>query len=177
MFLANSKFDEGTIPDSYQSLTNLVDLSLAKSLRTGTIPSWIGGLEQLVLLDLHSNSLTGTIPSDLAGMQNLEFLLLNRNKLTGEIPTNLAFADLLQIIYVDNNSLNGTMNAVCDAASSLLSAVADCAAPELSCRCCNVCCDDSVDGCNDKDAISQYDPQWEGGYKRSVYEFDKNLGS
>lgn len=177
LFIANTKFDKGSIPDSYQSLTNLVDLSLAESLRTGTIPSWLDDLDQLILLDLHSNSLTGTIPSGLAGMKSVEFLLLNRNELSGEIPSNLAFADLLQVIYVDGNSLNGTMNSVCDAASSLLSAVSDCAAPEISCRCCNVCCDDDVGGCNGRDAISQYDPQWEGGYKRSFYEFDKNLGS
>ncbi|KAI2512476.1 hypothetical protein MHU86_1929 [Fragilaria crotonensis] len=86
LFIANTKFDKGTIPDSYQSLTNLVDLSLAKSLRTGTIPSWVDDLDQLILLDLHSNSLTGTIPSGLAGMQSIEFLLLNRNELTAKSP-------------------------------------------------------------------------------------------
>ena len=193
LFLADTKFDKGSIPDSYQALTNLVDLSLMSSSRTGSIPPWVDALDQLVLLDLHSNSLTGTIPSTLADLSNLEFLLLNRNELTGEMPTNLAFADVLQIIHVDHNSLNGTMDAVCDAASLLQDAISDCGVvsnsgdggvPEISCRCCNLCCVDTNDddsdenACNTKDAVSQFDPKWENVFSRSFYDFEKDfLGS
>jgi hypothetical protein len=173
LFLADTTFDAGTIPDSYQALTDLVDLSLKASSRTGVIPSWLENLDRLVLLDLHLNSLIGTIPSNLGGMDSLEFLLLNRNQLTGTIPSELALATSLQIIFVEGNSLAGTMDFICDA-SSLLAAAADCGGsifPEIACKCCNECCYDSIPDCNSGQFLGQYEPQWADGYKRQYYDF------
>jgi Leucine-rich repeat (LRR) protein len=87
LFLANTKFLPGPIPDVYQQLTLLADLSLKKSSRTGSIPTWVGLLDRLVLLDLDYNDFSGSVPSEIGDMASLTFLLLNRNSLTGPVPT------------------------------------------------------------------------------------------
>lgn len=86
LFLANTTFDSGPIPDSFQQLTKLIDWSLKSSSRTGSIPDWVSDLDSLVLLDLHLNQLSGALPARVGAMSNLEFLLLNQNDLSGEIP-------------------------------------------------------------------------------------------
>jgi Leucine-rich repeat (LRR) protein len=177
LFLANSNFDAGSIPKSYGNLIKLVDLSLKASSRTGHVPSWLDKLDELKLLDLHQNNLTGTIPPSLGNMTRLEFLLLNRNQLTGTIPSELALANSLQIIFIDGNSLSGTMDPICFDATYLMASAADCGSisnstEEVTCSCCNICCVDSDETCNNRNYLSEFDPQWEDGYKRRFYDFD-----
>lgn len=87
LFLADTSFDQGPIPESYKKLTNLRDFSVKDSARNGTIPSWFSTFSNLILLDLDSNELTGPLPEVLP--ENLNFLLVNRNSLTGTIPSSL----------------------------------------------------------------------------------------
>lgn len=202
LFMADTLFEPGPIPDSYQFLSKMVDLSLKKSSRDGPIPEWIAKLNELVLLDLHTNSLTGTIPSDIGDMQSLEFLLLNRNELTGSIPSSMSSMSnlrkcmyipvhfftcsfpalthspvLSEIVFLEGNSLSGSMDPVC--APSLLAAVADCGGivPEVECLCCNLCCSDADPGCNGgMDFLAQFDPQWETNFDRNgVYVFTEDF--
>jgi Leucine-rich repeat (LRR) protein len=91
LFLADTTFNAGPMPDELQGLTNLVDFSLKDAGRTGMLPAWLGDLDKIVLLDLDSNAFTGAIPTEIANMANLRVLLLNRNDLTGAIPTELGF--------------------------------------------------------------------------------------
>ena len=71
---AETAFDVGPIPDSYQHLQNLVDLSLKHSNRNGTIPLWLEAMDDLILLDLGNNKLTGEISWELTDMLSLRFL-------------------------------------------------------------------------------------------------------
>jgi Leucine-rich repeat (LRR) protein len=175
LFLANTNFDAGSIPKSYQKFIKLVDLSLKASSRTGQIPSWFDNLDELKLLDLHQNDLTGTIPPSLGNMTKLEFLLLNRNQLDGTIPSELVSASSLQIVFLDGNSLSGTMDPICNDVANLMASSADCGktnSTEVICSCCNVCCVDTDKGCNSREYLSEYAPEWEDGYKRRFYDFE-----
>mmetsp|Transcript_19393 Transcript_19393/g.28727 ORF Transcript_19393/g.28727 Transcript_19393/m.28727 type:complete len:576 (+) Transcript_19393:42-1769(+) len=87
LFLADTTFEPGSIPESYQKLTNLKDFSVKDSARSGNIPAWFSKLSKLILLDLDSNKLAGPLPEALP--ENLKFLLINRNLLTGTIPAGL----------------------------------------------------------------------------------------
>lgn len=89
LFLADTSFIPGTIPENYQRLTQLVDLSLKVSQRTGEIPTWIAKLDRLFLLDLDSNAFSSTIPNVFGGFDRLRYLLLQRNDLEGEIPASI----------------------------------------------------------------------------------------
>lgn len=89
LFLADTSFTPGTIPENYQRLTELVDFSLKVSQRTGEIPTWIEKLDRLFLLDLDSNAFSSTIPDVFGGFDRLRYLLLQRNDLEGEIPASI----------------------------------------------------------------------------------------
>ncbi|KAI2501545.1 hypothetical protein MHU86_12922 [Fragilaria crotonensis] len=96
LFMAGVNFTAGSIPDEYQSLTSLVDLSLKSSARTGLLPTWLKDLDRIVLLDLDGNQLNGTIPTIIGNMVNLVFLFLNHNQFKGNVPTELGFASTLR---------------------------------------------------------------------------------
>ena len=100
LFMAETTFDVGTIPERFQNLQNLKDLSLKHSNRNGTIPSWFEDLDELVLLDLDNNELTGEIPYALTDMLNLKFLLLNRNQLQGSLPVEFKGGDKCKSILL-----------------------------------------------------------------------------
>ena len=142
LFLAfNPKLTAGTIPKSWDSLSELVDLSLQGTNRNGTIPGELGLLRKLVMLDLAGNQLTGEIPEDLGTLTNLTFLLLKDNKLTGEIPSSLQKLSLLNTIVLDSNSLTGGASNLCTTNKAGLDVfVSDC--QEIGCEesCCTHCC-------------------------------------
>jgi Leucine-rich repeat (LRR) protein len=99
----------GTIPDSFQQLTQLTELDLDSNLLTGTIPTAIGGLTQLTLLVLEYNQLTGTIPTVLGQLLQLAQLSLGLNRLTGTIPASLGQLPLLRVLSLYDNDLTGTI--------------------------------------------------------------------
>lgn len=83
----NPKLEKGEIPNEFQSLTKLRELSLDDINLTGTIPNWLEQLTDLKLLDLRYNDLTGTIDEiDFSRLSGLSYLLLSDNKFTGPIP-------------------------------------------------------------------------------------------
>jgi Leucine-rich repeat (LRR) protein len=157
LFLAfNPKFTAGTIPKSWDSLSELVDLSLQGTNRNGTIPGELGLLPKLVMLDLAGNQLTGEIPDDLGSLSNLTFLFLKDNKLIGEIPSSFGKLTRLNTVVLDKNNLSGGSSNVCTSQNSELEVfVSDC--EEIACEksCCSQCCgssnaDNNDDSCNVK---------------------------
>jgi Leucine-rich repeat (LRR) protein len=151
LFLAfNPKLTAGPIPKTWDSLSDLVDLSLQGTNRNGTIPGELGLLSNLVLLDLAGNQLTGEIPDDLGALSNLTFLLLKDNKLIGEIPSSLGKLSQLNTIVIDNNSLSGGSSYLCSSNNAGLEVfVSDC--QEIACErsCCTQCCGSSNPDEND----------------------------
>lgn len=173
LFLADTSFSAGIIPDTFQNLTTLVDLSLKQSSRTGMIPSWIHKLKNLVLLDFDSNNLTGGIPKEIGNLTDLAFLLLHRNHLEGNVPEELGLAKSLQYLFLDNNSLSGSLDTMCKQLRRLKRSTSDCGNPsnEITCTCCRVCCDDNnvTEVCTEHaehDFLMLLEPNWSTGYDR-----------
>ena len=153
LFMADTSFDQGPIPDTYRSLEYLKDMSLKHSNRNGAIPLWSQELDHLVLLDLDNNELTGEVPSGLAELSSLRYLLLNRNNLMGMLPAELDHASNLctcpisssrdacttflgtdtfeisclqtGILLLDHNNVTGSLNPFCSL-QPVFGATADC---------------------------------------------------
>jgi len=176
MYLAQNSFQKAAIPSSFADLVSLKQLSLKRTQRTGTIPSWFGNLSSLTMLDLDSNGLTGPIPASIGSLSKLEYLLLNRNKLQGEIPAELSALSHLSFFVADKNQLTGSAEAVCTLPNAQdLFASTDCRGvnPDITCSCCNVCCEDGDSACNDDVWLADSNPMWELDYERAVtVEFD-----
>mmetsp|Transcript_31416 Transcript_31416/g.46325 ORF Transcript_31416/g.46325 Transcript_31416/m.46325 type:complete len:639 (+) Transcript_31416:352-2268(+) len=173
LFLADTSFTAGSIPDTFQNLTALVDLSLKHSGRTGMIPSWIHVLKNLVLLDLDSNNLAGGVPREIGNLTDLTFLFLHRNNLEGTVPEELGMAKSLSYLFLDHNSLSGSLDPICNQLTRLRSSTSDCGYPniEIDCTCCRVCCDDDnvTEACTEiaeHDFLMSLDPHWSTDYKR-----------
>lgn len=165
LFLAfNPQLTAGTIPKSWDSLSELVDLSLQGTNRNGTIPGELGLLRKLVMLDLAGNQLSGEIPDDLGSLSNLSFLFLKDNKLIGEIPSSFEKLTQLNTVVLDKNNLSGGSSNVCTSQASELEVfVSDCEEIECEKSCCTQCCgssnaDDNDDTCNVKWFSRKFSP-------------------
>ncbi|KAH7307103.1 hypothetical protein KP509_22G045800 [Ceratopteris richardii] len=78
----------GAIPNQFNSLKHLTELSLAENMLNGSIPN-LGDLQNLKILDLHDNQLSGSIPDFLGDLPALTTLNLANNNLSGPIPDKL----------------------------------------------------------------------------------------
>eukprot|EP00980_Cylindrotheca_fusiformis_P030579 scaffold25064_cov113-Cylindrotheca_fusiformis.AAC.1 len=142
----------GSIPTELGSLSLLNYLSLSGCSLNGTIPSELGDLSLLTSLGASGNQLVGTIPSEIGNLQQLTVLSLFGNTgLTGTVPTE--FGQLLWILtaYFHSTSLTGGLDDLvfCEISGSAgFQLWSDCGGvvPEITCACCNVCCD--TDGAN-----------------------------
>jgi Leucine-rich repeat (LRR) protein len=105
LFLADMPtLSPGSIPESFQKLQSMVDLSLQNSSRTGPLPYWVEDLDRIQLLDLSDNQLTGELIWVITDMRALRFLLLQRNRLNGTIPTEFTTGDKLFGTYKNGES-------------------------------------------------------------------------
>ncbi|KAI2492840.1 Leucine Rich Repeat [Fragilaria crotonensis] len=182
LFMAGTNFTAGSIPEEYQGLTNLVDLSLKRSGRTGLLPTWLKDLDRLVLLDLDFNEFTGKIPSEIGNMVSLEFLFLNRNQLEGNVPTELGFVSSLQALLLDGNPrLTGNLSLLCEELVNLDRDFvrSDCGAVNTTiiCSCCTCCDPNNTTDCDYGDELAQYDPNWQDNFDRGDYYllYDGNI--
>jgi len=176
LFLADTAFISGTIPDDYENLNFLMDLSLKHADRIGPIPAWFGSFQKMILLDLDDNQLSGTIPSVLGNMTRLNFLMLHRNILLGTVPQELGNLQRMQYLFLDHNDLTGDISSLCSGDPKKHRITSDCAAPsnEIICTCCAVCCDDEEESkdCNihhENDYFAGLEPQWSTTFSRLDY--------
>jgi len=176
LFLADTAFSPGPIPDEFEKLTDLQDLSLKHSSRDGPIPPWIDSLYQLILLDLDNNDLSGTIPVVMGNMTSLNFLLLHRNLFKGTVPEELGNLKRMKYLFLDHNELTGDIESICGDIPRMSRTTSDCGAPtyEIGCTCCTVCCDDDEESsdCNlhgENDFLALLEPQWTSNYNRIDY--------
>lgn len=176
LFVASNPFEAGPIPTFLSSMPNLKDLSLKATNRVGSIPAWMGSLN-LSLLDLDGNDLTGIIPATLGEMTTLQHLLLNRNKLEGNVPESLSKLPNLATLLLDNNGITGSMDHVCSSADHPNFFTADCggSSPEVTCKCCTLCCEAGDDSCNTAAWSGGINPIWENGHERGEYYDFKHI--
>ena len=74
---------------------------------------------------------------------------------------------------LDHNNITGSLDPFCSNVFNLTMASADCKVmttgdvPEVSCDCCDFCCnDDDPKPCNDVDRLAQFDPSWQHTFSR-----------
>jgi len=188
LFMASNEFDAGPIPDYFQNLLSLRELSLKGTSRNGNIPDWIGGFQKLILLDLDNNNLIGAIPETMKDLEELAFLLLNRNQLSGTVPADISLLPKLRILLINendisglgsnNDSLNFCDNIVGTREASEIVFTSDCggSSPVLECTCCTECCGNDDALCNDgSDFLANHDLIWEAGYNRLKFEFSDDI--
>jgi Leucine-rich repeat (LRR) protein len=109
LFLADMPtLTPGSIPESFQRLQNLVDISLQNSSRTGPIPLWVEDWDRVQLLDLSDNALTGELPWTVTDMISLRFLLLHKNRLNGTISEDFTSGTKLFGTCNNDDCNNGT---------------------------------------------------------------------
>ncbi|WCJ28023.1 Receptor kinase-like protein Xa21 [Euphorbia peplus] len=97
----------GDLP-SINDIQELSYLSLAYNEFQGSIPESFGSLSQLELLNLSNNNLTGEIPKSLERLSNLRYLNLSFNKLEGEIPNKGPFLNFSAQSFSSNLALCGS---------------------------------------------------------------------
>ncbi len=97
----------GPIPESLSELTQLTDLILFDNQLSGAIPTKLGSMASLKNLRLATNQLTGSIPAELGDLLNLRNLFLNNNQLTGSIPPSLGRLHQLERLNLGINQLSG----------------------------------------------------------------------
>lgn len=101
-----ANFLNGTIPEQYGRLTNMVFFSCSSNFLTGTIPSSLGKWERVKTLNFLLNFLSGSIPSEF-DLPELTFFEGGDNFLTGTLP--FGPTSSLENLGVGNNQLNGTI--------------------------------------------------------------------
>lgn len=121
----------GSLPSSFDGLSNLLYLVLFDNLLTGRLPTtfpasatsihldknaftgsipstWGGSMPDLWGLSLQGNALTGTIPSSLfSGLTDLYSFDVGDNSLSGPLPT--SFPASIEVVNLENNALTGTI--------------------------------------------------------------------
>jgi len=109
----------GEIPTQIGTMTSLEELHLFGNYFGGTVPTELENLNKLKILDLYANALEGSVPSQIGNLKKLKELDVHDNFLDGKVP-----------------------DEICD--RNLSSLVADCLEgeyKEISCDCCNICCE------------------------------------
>ncbi|WCJ28020.1 Receptor kinase-like protein Xa21 [Euphorbia peplus] len=97
----------GNLP-SINRIQDLSYLSLAYNEFQGSIPESFGSLTQLESLNLSNNNLTGEIPKSLERLSDLRYLNLSFNRLEGEIPTGGPFVNFSGQSFSSNLALCGS---------------------------------------------------------------------
>ncbi|GAV56521.1 Pkinase domain-containing protein/LRR_4 domain-containing protein/LRR_7 domain-containing protein [Cephalotus follicularis] len=102
LIMDNNYLNE-TVPDWFDSLSNLTVLSLKNNQLKGPFPSSIRGITTLTDLVLSGNEISGKVPQ-LSGLTSLRVLDLSGNKLDSDLPN---FPKVLVMVFLGNNSFSG----------------------------------------------------------------------
>ena len=107
----------GTLPSSWQNLTQLNSLYISSNMLNGSLPPKWATLRHLQSLYLSSNHLIGSIPFEYGSMSSLTYLQLSYNRLTGSVPSSLSNLTELTILNLRDNFLRGTLESCFSAAT------------------------------------------------------------
>eukprot|EP00980_Cylindrotheca_fusiformis_P013819 scaffold3579_cov168-Cylindrotheca_fusiformis.AAC.4 len=137
----------GTLPSQIMTLPFIKYLRLSSNKLQGSLLSEIGSLRQLGYLNLQQNDFTGSIPSEIGQLTQLTTLSLAFTQLSGIVPSEMETMPVLKTLFLHGTNITGGLeNIFCERALSFL--YADCrgTTPQISCTCCNFCC--NPDGFN-----------------------------
>ncbi|XP_059628295.1 probable LRR receptor-like serine/threonine-protein kinase At3g47570 [Cornus florida] len=98
-----------SIPTSFWSLTDLLELSLSSNSLSGGLPPDIGNLKAAYLIDLSMNQFSGDIPSTISSLKNLINLSLAHNIIQGPIPDSFGTLVNLEFLDLSQNILSGVI--------------------------------------------------------------------
>ena len=95
-----------TIPSSFWSLKDILQINMSSNSLSGHLPLEVGNLEHVTNIDLSWNLLSGDIPT-IRSLESLANLSLAHNKFQGPIPQ--SFDKLISIEHLDlsDNNLSG----------------------------------------------------------------------
>ncbi|CAN1278018.1 Receptor-like protein EIX1 [Linum perenne] len=99
----------GDIPSSIGDSLSLQVIDLSNNSLSGNIPSTIGNCSFLKALDLSYNDLTAQIPVQLGQLVGLVSLNLSRNQITGKIPETISNMRAISSLDLSNNRLSGSI--------------------------------------------------------------------
>ncbi len=109
--LSNNAF-QGTLPESWGNLTNLIDLSVwGRGMQNrgivGSLPSSWANLTNLEQLNISFTKLTGPLPASWSALTNLDELKIFFNNIKGEIPDTWSVftTQQFQRFWLQNNNL------------------------------------------------------------------------
>jgi hypothetical protein len=127
-------------------------VSIGLNMFAGSLPSAIGKWTGITFFNAGTNKFSGSMPSTIGAWTAIQTFYADTNDFSGTLPSAIANWASLKTFDIHKNRFAGTMptiGSVC-ALTSQGSAEwkADCNVPaEITCPCCNVCCDASGEGC------------------------------
>lgn len=160
------------IPSEYALMTSLTSLQVHDNELTGILPTQLMGLPLLEYFRVSANNLRGSIHTEISNLSRLTYFNVQQNDFTGAVPSqigmltdltslSLAFTNLtgdipsemenlvnLDLLFLHGIQATGGLdNFFCNRRLSFF--FADCrgASPEISCTCCNYCCNNDGDAC------------------------------
>lgn len=74
------------------------------------------------------------------------------------------------LVFLDKNRMTGDSSPICVGAPAISFMATDCK-NEVTCACCDLCCNDNDASCNDAEVAANLDD----GYERSQYVFSEDL--
>ncbi|PRQ47150.1 putative leucine-rich repeat-containing, plant-type, leucine-rich repeat domain, L [Rosa chinensis] len=103
----SSNYLIGEIPQSIESMTELISLNLSRNYLTGKLPENFGNMKMLESLDLSRNQISGKIPASFSRLNFLGVLDVSHNHLSGRIPLSTQLQSFNASAYMANLGLCG----------------------------------------------------------------------
>ena len=176
----NPSLTATAIPESFQKLYYLQDLSLRESNRIGSLPNFLADLRNLKLIDLGQNDINGTIPVVWGELKALEFLMLNKNpRLTGDLPDSLSQWEEMRAIFMDGTNITGNVEEViCELPNFEIMdgkeiAYGDCFNGNFECHCCE-CCDPDDATCSSSPFQLNLRESWTKDFAKLHFEYSND---
>ena len=106
---SNNQFN-GTLPQNFGQLKNLVRLSFRNNSISGPIPVSLGNLSSLTNLDFSNNQFSETLPPNLGQLKNLVYLSFSKNSISSPISMSLGNPSSLTNLDFSHNLFSETLS-------------------------------------------------------------------
>jgi hypothetical protein len=108
-FQVADHFISGTIPSSFERLTNLEVVNLNNNRLSGSLPkAWLEEAKNLQFLVLAKNNFEGTLPP-FSRQSELRWAIFENNRFEGTLPATIFQQPALERLLLSGNRLNGTI--------------------------------------------------------------------
>ena len=100
----------GSIPNSFNNLSYLIELQIGINFLTGIIPKYLfNNLTNLEVFIIRQNYLIGKIPENIGNSNKLKYFYIFQNYFTGTLPLSLSLCTNLQYFGIYENYFTGTI--------------------------------------------------------------------